>query len=165
MNRAPLWIRALIATALLPGMIAGYIPFRIGTGTAPWPVDIGPIRWLALPLLVAGLTLLVVTIWQFAWTGKGTLAPWDAPTRLVDRSLYGWVRNPMYLGVLSTILGQGSWWQSGAVFCYAAFVALAFHARVILFEEPTLRRLFGPAFEAYLARVPRWIPRRPRAQD
>jgi protein-S-isoprenylcysteine O-methyltransferase Ste14 len=161
----PLWIRVIVATVLLPGMIAGYIPLRIGTGGSRWPLVTGPIRWIAPLFLVVGLALLVTTIWQFARSGEGTLAPWDAPTRLVDRSLYGWVRNPMYLGVLATILGQACWWQSGWVFVYGACVALAFHLRVILFEEPALRRLFGSAFEAYAARVPRWIPRRPRPHN
>ena len=38
--------------------------------------------------------------------GKGTLAPWDATTKLVTEGIYGHTRNPMISGVLVTLLGE-----------------------------------------------------------
>jgi protein-S-isoprenylcysteine O-methyltransferase Ste14 len=38
-------------------------------------------------------------------------------------------------------------------------VWLAFHLFVLAYEEPTLRRTFGPEYEKFCASVPRWIPR------
>jgi protein-S-isoprenylcysteine O-methyltransferase Ste14 len=38
-------------------------------------------------------------------------------------------------------------------------VGLVMHLFVIAYEEPTLRRSFGPEYEAYCAHVPRWFPR------
>jgi protein-S-isoprenylcysteine O-methyltransferase Ste14 len=43
-------------------------------------------------------------------------------------------------------------------------VLLANHLFVIGYEEPTLRRRFGPSYEAYCAAVPRWVPQRPRTR-
>lgn len=45
---------------------------------------------------------------------------------------------------------------SGGV--YAAGVATAFHLFVVGYEEPHLRRVFGPEYDAYRQRVPRWLP-------
>jgi protein-S-isoprenylcysteine O-methyltransferase Ste14 len=43
--------------------------------------------------------------------------------------------------------------------CNAVGVAIAFHLRVLIHEEPKLAELFGDEFAAYRRRVPRWIPR------
>lgn len=157
----PLWVRATAMTILLPGMVAGLIPYRLARGAWALPFASALTPWLGWPLLLLGIAVLFLTIWAFAWSGGGTLAPWDAPTTLVQGGLYRWVRNPMYLGVLATILGQGLLWSSLGVLIYAVAIAIAFHARVVHFEEPVLRRQFGAPFVAYLRAVPRWIPRRP----
>jgi hypothetical protein len=47
---------------------------------------------------------------------------------------------------------------------YAGLFWLANHLFVIGYEEPTLRRRFGPSYEAYCAAVPRWVPQRPRTR-
>ena len=44
---------------------------------------------------------------------------------------------------------------------YASVLAACFHLFVTGYEEPALRRRFGPAYLAYRHAVPRWIPRRP----
>lgn len=73
---------------------------------------------------------------------------------------YRFVRNPMYVAVVTAILGQALLFGSLALAGYAAAVWLCFHAFVLLYEEPTLRKTFGPEYEAFRAHVPRWIPRR-----
>jgi protein-S-isoprenylcysteine O-methyltransferase Ste14 len=40
-----------------------------------------------------------------------------------------------------------------------AFVAVMFHLRVILYEEPVLDQLFRDERQAYSASVSRWLPR------
>jgi hypothetical protein len=39
---------------------------------------------------------------------------------------------------------------------YALLIALIFHARVILYEEKEMQRLFGREWDAYRRAVPRW---------
>jgi len=41
----------------------------------------------------------------------------------------------------------------------AAVVVLGVALFVRLYEEPTLRRMFGAEYEEYCRNVPRWIPR------
>lgn len=159
----PLWLRSLVATLLLPGLVGGVVPALIG-GASVGPLHgVAALRWLgALPLAV-GLVLLAWTIADFAILGRGTLAPWDAPRALVRRRLYAWVRNPMYLGVLSCIAAQALAWDSPGVAIYLVFMAVVFHVRVVVIEEPELRRRFGEPYARYLDSVPRWLPRRPVA--
>ena len=73
--------------------------------------------------------------------------------------LYRHVRNPMYVGVVSVIVGQGLILGNARVLCYGGLVWLAFYLFVIGYEEPTLRRTFGAEYERLSGQVPRWIPR------
>jgi protein-S-isoprenylcysteine O-methyltransferase Ste14 len=83
----------------------------------------------------------------------------DAPKQLVARGLYGFVRNPMYVGVLLAMDGQALLFGSLATLWYALGAALFFHLFVVCYEEPTLRRQFGESYTEYCQSVPRWIPR------
>ena len=83
-----------------------------------------------------------------------------APTeRLVVGGIYRHVRNPMYVAVLSIILGQALLFSSWAVFGYGIVAAAAMVSFVRLYEEPTLARRYGAEYEAYRRAVPGWLPR------
>jgi protein-S-isoprenylcysteine O-methyltransferase Ste14 len=110
--------------------------------------------------MVAGIVLLAACIWEFARSGRGTLSPVDPPTTLVVRGLYRYVRNPMYLSVTTIVLGEVLLTGSGALLVYLAVWIVAVNLFVLGYEEPTLRRQFGPSYEEYARRVGRWIPRR-----
>ena len=96
-------------------------------------------------------------------TGLGTPAPIDEPRILIVRGLYGYVRNPMYAGVLCVIASRALFWQSYPICVYLIFVTACFHLFVIAYEEPHLKRVFGGQYEDYCLRVARWLPRVPRA--
>ena len=65
----------------------------------------------------------------------------------------------MYVAVLTVVIGLALAFGSFALVVYAAFLALAFHLFVVLYEEPTLTKTFGASYEAYRRRVPRWLRR------
>ena len=150
-----LFLRALAAFLALPGTFAGLIPAWIVSGD-PWRTG-GFTSGIAL--LAVGALILLWCVRDFYVAGKGTLAPWDPPKHLVIVGLYRFVRNPMYVGVLVLLsgwaLGAGSWMLA----CYTALLGVAFHLRVVLFEEPRLRRLFPEEWGPYAGTVPRWLPR------
>lgn len=125
----------------------------------PWLLHPGGerVRAVGLPVLSAGCLLLLWCVRDFYVAGKGTLAPWAPPVRLVAVGLYRFSRNPMYVAVLLILSGWALAFPSRALWIYAACVAAAFHLRVVLYEEPTLARAFGQEWTAYRARVPRWI--------
>jgi protein-S-isoprenylcysteine O-methyltransferase Ste14 len=148
-------LRALGAFLALPGVVAGIVPALILGGR------FHPARTAAAgaAALAAGLLLLLWCVRDFYVSGRGTLAPWDPPRRLVVVGLYRFVRNPMYLAVLMLVMGWALAFGSAPVGLYLAVLAVGFHLRVLLAEEPWLRRRFGEEWEGYAGRVPRWLPR------
>jgi protein-S-isoprenylcysteine O-methyltransferase Ste14 len=158
-----LWlaVRSLLWTILLPGLFAGVLPWRY-FGLSRIAIDPrSPRHWLGLAAIGIGVVLLGTCIWEFARRGRGTLAPVDPPTVLVVQGLYRYVRNPMYLSVTTIVLGEVILTGSRALLAYWAVWFLAVNLFVIGYEEPALRRRFGPAYERYRATVGRWVPRRP----
>ena len=155
---------ALLATAvflfLAPGTIAGLIPWRIsGWEFQPPFFGLEPLRWLGVLLIALAAPVLLESFGRFAMEGLGTPAPL-LPTRyLVMKGFYRYVRNPMYVAVVSMIVGQGLLLGNSSLLLYAAVVWTAFHAFVLLYEEPKLRKTYGEEYDAYCARVRRWAPR------
>jgi protein-S-isoprenylcysteine O-methyltransferase Ste14 len=76
--------------------------------------------------------------------------------------LYRYVRNPMYLAVAATIVGQALLLGQSILLVYAALFLAVTAAFVRLYEEPTLRQRYGEEYDAYRRAVPGWWPRRPR---
>jgi protein-S-isoprenylcysteine O-methyltransferase Ste14 len=153
-------IKTLIFTILVPGTVAVLIPYRlVSSPAARGSMALGGLRVIGVVLIAAGALIYLWCAWDFAFAGKGTPAPIDPPKELVVRGLYKHVRNPMYLGVLSLVLGQALWFEAISLFIYAACVLLLFNAFVFLYEEPALSRKFGEAYRKYRSDVPRWIPR------
>lgn len=150
-------LKSLIFFILAPGMVAGFIP--LGLLRSGSQVQTGVLSYLAFLLWPIGLVTLVWCFWDFLQKGKGTPAPIAPPKELVVTGLYNYVRNPMYVGVLLVILGHFLWLGYWNLLIYAALVFIAFNSFVIFFEEPGLKQRFGAAYEEYLKRVPRWIPR------
>jgi protein-S-isoprenylcysteine O-methyltransferase Ste14 len=122
-------------------------------------IETGIFGYLAFPLWLTGGIILLWSFWNFLHEGGGTPAPVDPPKELVVVGFYRYVRNPMYVGILAAILGHFLWFGSWNLLIYAVLVFLAFNTIVAYYEEPTLKKKFGAAYEEYLKKVPRWIPR------
>ena len=154
-------MRTVVFGALAPALLLVLIPALIlsSTGTEG---EGGVLRLVGLVPLVLGIAILAWCFAGFIVEGQGTPAPYDPPHRLVTGRLYGWMRNPMYVAVTTIVLGEAMFYGSVALLVWAAVVWVLMNFFVILYEEPNLRRRFGPPYEAYLERVPRWIPSRPR---
>ena len=149
--------RSILFVFLIPGTVAGYIPFLILQSSVNQlrpRVSIG--NSLAVGLIVLGASVLLRSVWDFFATGRGTLAPFDPPRHLVVSGLYRVTRNPMYNGVMLLLIGEAWLFQSPALWKYAALAFVLFNAMVIVYEEPTLESQFGESFRMYKRAVPRW---------
>jgi protein-S-isoprenylcysteine O-methyltransferase Ste14 len=154
-------LRSLFFTIVVPGTVAVLIPYLIVSREGaslhtPWT----PLQVVSLVIMVVGAAILVRCIWDFAAKGRGTLAPIDPPKRLVVQGLFRYVRNPMYLGVLVLLLGEAAFFKSIALLQYTGIWFAIVHLVVVLYEEPSLRRRFGPPYERYCRSVHRWLPTR-----
>ena len=141
---------------IIPFLLVGtFVPFHIRY------ISLLPIVQIPLGgvLLSIGLTLLTVTISQFARTGKGTLAPWDPTERLVVQGAYRHARNPMISGVAFVILGEAVLLANWSLFVWFAAVVLINTIYFKLSEEPGLLKRFGEEYYEYRRNVPMWIPR------
>ncbi len=148
-----------IFLVIAPGFVAGWAPWWI----SHWRIEASffgqPLfRLVGGLLIVPGIIGLLDSFARFALRGLGTPAPVFPTKHLVVGGLYRFVRNPMYVAVVMTILGQGLIFGSVALLAYGGLVWLLFHLFVLFYEEPKLGRSFPSDYQSFCAEVPRWIP-------
>jgi len=156
-------LRAII---LLPGVVTLLIPvtilWRTGMDSHGLWQSV-PASRLLLPVIGIGCLclglLMTATIRLFVTVGKGTLAPWEPPQRLVVKGVYRHVRNPMISGVLFVLIGESVITASVPLFRWFLIFAAINAVYIPLSEEPGLVGRFGEEYLTYKRNVPRWIPR------
>ena len=126
----------------------------LGTLLPAWTQTLG------IVLMVAGGIVALLCAGTFVARGRGTPAPFDAPREFVAVGPYKYVRNPMYVGALTVLVGFGLYDRSVSILLLPLAAFLLVHVFVVYFEEPDLKRKFGATYQAYCRVVPRWIPRR-----
>ena len=115
--------------------------------------------FIGLIIMAIGLFLLVMTVGTFIRVGKGTLAPWSPPKKLVFVGMYSYVRNPMITGVLIVLTGESIAILSFNIFIEAIIFFIIYNIFFVIYEEPNLQKRFGDEYLDYKRNVPRWIPR------
>ncbi|MGA3190530.1 MAG: methyltransferase [Bryobacteraceae bacterium] len=155
-------LRAILFTILLPGLLTVYAPWIIRSGTAPAS---GAVRFLGLLPIAAGILGYLACALEFLLRGAGTPALFitrplrfligEEPKTLIESTLYRYTRNPMYISVVTIVLGESLLFESRDVLLYALVLWCCFHLTVVFVEEPHLRQRSG--YDDYCARVPRWL--------
>ena len=149
---------SLAFLVLAPGTTAVLIPYLL-TGWESQDAWL-PARIAGAALTLAGAVVLVDAFARFVRDGLGTPAPTAPTERLVITGLYRHVRNPMYLAVTATILGQWLLLGRPVLLAYAIVFGAIVYAFVRGYEEPTLAARYGAEYERYRETVPGWWPRR-----
>jgi protein-S-isoprenylcysteine O-methyltransferase Ste14 len=160
MRRILAILGSAIFLVIAPGIVAGYVPWRICRWHFETPL-LGTflVRLFGVLMITTGFPMLLNCFVRFALQGLGTPAPIFPTLHLVVSGPFRYLRNPMYVAVVSLILGQGLFFGSVRVVEYGVAVWVAFHLLVLTYEEPTLRRTYGSEYEGFCANVPRWVPR------
>lgn len=142
---------------LAPGVVAVLIPYLL-TG---WQMETAPVavRIAGAVLIALGSGFLLHAFARFVVEGLGTPAPVAPTEHLVVGGVYRYVRNPMYLAVGATIVGQALLLGQPGLLAYAAAFGAVVFSFVRLYEEPTLTEQFGATYQAYRSAVPGWLPR------
>jgi len=116
----------------------------------PW------LRWLGLPLVVAGAGVAIAGSRLFARAGT-SIIPLSQSSALVTDGVFRYSRNPMYVGMIATLGGAAllvhSLWGWLVVAAFAWLIRRSF----VLREEALLRQTFGEAYAQYCGRVRRWL--------
>jgi steroid 5-alpha reductase family enzyme len=153
----------LFAIHLIPTVqvFAGMLPVYVAV-THPGP-GIGWLAWVAFVIGLAAVTLeLVADIQLHRFVAQ------RQPGQAMDRGLWGWSRHPNYFGEVSfwfalAVFGLSAapdqwWWLFiGALLMLALFQG----ASIPMMEQRSLAR--RPEYQAVIDRVPRLVPRPPRA--
>jgi protein-S-isoprenylcysteine O-methyltransferase Ste14 len=156
--------RAILGSAVFfvvaPTTLAGLIPWAITDWQLQPPfLGLELTRGIGAMMILAGVPGVVDAFVRFALQGLGTPAPIAPPRNLVVTGLYRYVRNPIYVALVTIVLGQAVLLGDWRLIAWGALLWLSFHAVVVAQEEPALEETFGTEYEAYRAAVPRWIPR------
>ena len=141
------------------GTGAGLVPWWISRWKVQPPLfGFPPTRAFGALLIVLGILVVLDSFARFALQGLGTPAPVFPTRHLVVTGFYRHVRNPIYLAVVSIVLGEGAILGNVNLIAYGMLAWLGTHVFVVAYEEPTLRRTFGAEYDAFCANVPRWVP-------
>jgi protein-S-isoprenylcysteine O-methyltransferase Ste14 len=153
-------VAAIVFFLLIPLPMAGVIPWWITRWQWQPPLlGIEAGRWLGAIAVALGAPLLV---WSVVWLAREGVKPYPPIQRLVTNGPYAYTRNPMYLGVVMVMMGQGLLFGSRGVFIYGLCWLMAFQIFERTADDPFIRKHIGPPYDEYMKAVPGWIPRRPR---
>lgn len=154
--RLPFAIRTILFTLFVPGVTAVGVPWAVFSlgWEAPLPAPV--LRPPGAALIGLGVLTYLLCALELVRVGRGTPAPFDPPSHLVVSGPYAILRNPIYASVVLVMAGEALFLQSGTLLLYAAALVVGLHLRIVLIEEPALRRRFGEPYDRYCATVPRW---------
>lgn len=156
MRRAFAVVRALFFAVAFVSLWMYFVPKWIAGAQAF--DDPRPLGWIVVAI---GAAIGLPCVWEFAWRGLGTPAPFDPPRRLVVSGPYRFVRNPMYIGMGVTLLGEAIVFPhiTRILLMEIATLWLLVSFFIIAYEEPVLRSMFGADYDDYCRHVHRWLPR------
>lgn len=143
---APLWIAAILLVARRP----------------PWPLT-APLFPETEATAIAGVVLTAVGLGFAVWARVILGGNWSAEVtvkedhELIERGPYALARHPIYTGLslafIAAFIAIGEWRA-----LIAAVIAIASFVYKLGIEERVMRATFGPAYDAYAARVKALVP-------
>lgn len=151
-DRGNRWV--LAAFALL-ALVNAYLPAYTDRAGI-WALDGDSIRWLGIFLYAAGGVLRLWPVFVLGSRFSGLVAIQPGHT-LETHGIYGHIRNPSYLGMVTMMLGWALAFRAGAGVILTALMLPPLIARIRA-EERLLRAHFGAEYDNYCARTWRLIP-------
>ncbi len=123
-------------------------------------VSLGALSWAGVPLFLGGIVLAMSSA-RLIYSREQwdrTPSPTGTPRHLIVSGTYRYVRNPMLLGMLMIICGEGLFLRSPGILSYlAAFFAFVNFVQVPG-EECRLEERFGEPYLRYKSKIRRWLP-------
>ena len=115
-----------------------------------------PLYGIGVVVTLVGLALVLAAQQLFRRRGENPV-PWTTTNAIVESGLYGFTRNPMYLGMAIAMVGVATLLRSWSAMVLVPVAIAVIDHWVIAREEAFLASKFGAAYDAYRERVPRWL--------
>ncbi len=141
----PVWLALCLVLVWLQGT---YLP----VGPEPGAL----VRGVGGVLILAAVLLIGLAAWEFR-RHRTTVVPHLKPDALVTSGVFALSRNPIYLADALIIAGCALRWHAWSSLILVPLFMRFIAWRFIEDEEARLRAAFGKAFDAYAAKVRRWI--------
>lgn len=151
--------RGAVAKAAGAVLTVGLLAVVAGTALAPGARGWGALAVLGTAAMLAGLVVTLAAQQAMGPSWRIGVDP-DERTGLVTAGLFGRVRNPIFSGMLLFVTGSVLAVPTPVTVLGLLAATAGICAQVRLVEEPHLRRQHADAYEAYLARTARFLPRR-----
>lgn len=145
--------RIELETDLLPLLVL--VPVAMASLATSGASSFGSVQFAGVGLVVGGLGVWLWSVLELRRGGSSSAAPTGV---LVDTGPYRYSRNPIYVGIVVAVVGEGVAFESLLGIAAAGIVWVLFRHLVVSYEEPLVRDQLGDPFEEYCQRVPRWIP-------
>jgi len=145
--------RLELETDVLP--LFALVPVGMASLATAGASGFGPVQVAGLAVFLGGLGVWLWSVLKLRWGGSSSATPTG---ELIESGPYRYSRNPMYVGVVIAVVGEGIVFESLLGVGAAVIVWALFRQMVLSYEEPLLRSQLGEPFEEYCQRVPRWFP-------
>jgi protein-S-isoprenylcysteine O-methyltransferase Ste14 len=146
--------RNVVFPIMLVGLLLAFAPVLAGGD----PLADARLDLVGFLICAAG-QLLRFTVVGLEYIKRGGLNKRIYAAKLVTGGMFAVCRNPLYLGNLIILAGllviHNNPWVYGLCGAFFLFTYWA----LVLAEERYLRGEFGAEYDAYCARVPRWLPK------
>ena len=116
-------------------------------------------KLLGIILMTASIFLVIWCSLKHYKTGRTTVVPIQNAISLIDKDIYQYTRNPIYLGAIMFFLGLFFYTGYPTIFIYFLTSIPILHFYVVYIEEPECRKSLGKSYVEYCKNVPRWMPR------
>lgn len=113
-------------------------------------------RWLGALIAFAAVSVAALAARQFARAGT-EIRPLSRSTALVTDGMFRWSRNPMYVSMITGLVGVALMLDSVAPWAAIPFFAALLHYRFVRHEEALMEQTFGQPYRDYRERVRRWV--------
>lgn len=119
----------------------------------------GQWRLVGLVPLVVGLVIAIMGSQSFS-RAETNIVPFSPATTLVTKGVFGWSRNPMYLGMILFLTGVALLLNDWAPWVIVVAFTLTLRYGFIAREELQMHATFGADFARYCNQTRRWLGRR-----
>lgn len=148
------WRLAVVATIFFASIAWARPEWESVLGLPDWAGG-AALRWLAATLFLASFLIIAVAQIQMGASWRIGV-PKEGPGALVAHGLFRWSRNPIFIGMIGTLIALFLW--SPHIGTAAALAAIWTLVLIqVRIEEEALREKHGAAYQEYSARVPRWF--------